>query len=51
MVEALYVAVRVASFELVLAFLQQAQQRQSLTLSLLQQRFRCRRAAAPSLIP
>jgi hypothetical protein len=40
MVEALYVAVRVASFELVLAFLQQAQQRQSLSLSLLQQRFR-----------
>jgi len=42
--EALYVAVRVASFELVLAFLQQAQQRQtlSLSLSLLQQRFRVR---------
>ncbi|NBW63935.1 MAG: IS21 family transposase, partial [Synechococcaceae bacterium WB4_1_0192] len=40
MVEALYVAVRVASFDLVLAFLQQAQQRQTLTLSLLQQRFR-----------
>lgn len=33
MVEALYVAVRVASFELVLAFLQLAQQRQSLSLS------------------
>ena len=31
---------RVASFELVLAFLQQAQQRQTLSLSLLQQRFR-----------
>jgi hypothetical protein len=40
MVEALYVAVRVASFELVLAFLQQAQQRQTLSLSGLQQRFR-----------
>ena len=49
MVEALYVAVRVASFELVLAFLQQAQQRQSLSLSLLQQRFRVppRRTALP----
>jgi len=49
MVEALYVAVRVASFELVLAFLQQAQQRQSLSLSLLQQRFRVppRRRAFP----
>jgi hypothetical protein len=51
MVEALYVAVRVASFELVLAFLQQAQQRQtlSLSLSLLQQRFRVppRRSALP----
>jgi hypothetical protein len=40
MVEALYVAVRVASFELVLAFLEQAQRRQSLSLSALQQRFR-----------
>jgi hypothetical protein len=40
MVEALYVAVRVASFELVLAFLQQAQHRQTLSLSGLQQRFR-----------
>jgi hypothetical protein len=49
MVEALYVAVRVAPFELVLAFLQQAQQRQTLTLSLLQQRFRVppRRVALP----
>jgi len=40
LVEALYVAVRVASFELVLAFLQQAQHRQTLSLSGLQQRFR-----------
>jgi hypothetical protein len=40
MAEALYVAVRVASFELVLAFLQQAHQRKALSLSLLQQRFR-----------
>jgi hypothetical protein len=40
MVEALYVAVRVASFELVLAFLQQGQSRQNLSLSALQQRFR-----------
>jgi hypothetical protein len=40
MAEALYVAVRVASFELVLAFLQQAQHRQTLSLSGLQQRFR-----------
>lgn len=40
MVEALYVAVRVASFELVLTFLEQAQRRQSLSLSALQQRFR-----------
>ena len=40
MVEALYVAVRVASFELVLAFLEQAQHRQTLSLSGLQQRFR-----------
>ena len=49
MVEALYVAARVASFELVLAFLQQAQQRQTLSLSLLQQRFRVppRRIALP----
>jgi hypothetical protein len=49
MVEALYVAVRVASFELVLAFLQRAQQRQTLSLSLLQQRFRVppRRIALP----
>jgi hypothetical protein len=49
MVEALYVAVRVASFELVLAFLQQAQQRQTLSLSGLQQRFRVppRRSALP----
>jgi len=49
MVEALYVAVRMASFELVLAFLQQAQQRQTLTLSGLQQRFRVppRRSARP----
>lgn len=49
MVEALYVAVRVFSFELVLAFLQQAQQRQSLSLSLLQKRFRVppRRNALP----
>jgi len=54
MVEALYVAVRVASFELVLAFLQQAHQRQSLSLSLLQQRFRVppRRSTLPdSVIP
>jgi hypothetical protein len=49
MVEALYVAVRVASFERVLAFLQQAQQRQTLSLSGLQQRFRVppRRSALP----
>ncbi|WP_231594901.1 hypothetical protein [Synechococcus sp. CBW1107] len=49
MVEALYVAVRVASFELVLTFLQQAQQRQTLSLSGLQQRFRVppRHAALP----
>ena len=49
MVEALYVAVRVASFELVLAFLQQAHQRNALSLSLLQQRFRVppRRSALP----
>lgn len=49
MVEALYVAVRVASFELVLAFLQQAQQRQTLFLAGLQQRFRVppRRSALP----
>jgi hypothetical protein len=40
MVEALYVAVRVASFELVLSFLEQAQRRQDLSLSALQQRFR-----------
>jgi hypothetical protein len=40
LVEALYVAVRVASFELVLAFLEQAQRRQDLSLSALQQRFR-----------
>ena len=40
MVEALYVAVRVASFELVLPFLEQAQRRQYLSLSALQQRFR-----------
>jgi len=40
MAEALYAAVRVASFELVLAFLLQAQQRQALSLSALQQRFR-----------
>ena len=40
MAEALYVAVRVASFELVLAFLEQAQRRQTLSLSALQQRFR-----------
>jgi hypothetical protein len=36
----LYVAVRVASFELVLAFLEQAQRHQTLFLSALQQRFR-----------
>jgi hypothetical protein len=49
MVEALYVAVRVASFELVHAFLQQAQHRQTLSLSGLQQRFRVppRRTALP----
>jgi hypothetical protein len=49
MVEALYVAVRVASFELVLAFLEQAQHRQALSLSGLQQRFRVppRRNALP----
>jgi len=40
LVEALYVAVRVASFELVLAFLEQAQRHQTLPLSALQQRFR-----------
>ncbi len=39
-VEALYVAVRVATFELVLAFLQQGKTRQNLSLSALQQRFR-----------
>ncbi len=33
MVEALYLAVRVASNELVLGFLQQAQQRQTLSLA------------------
>ncbi|WP_228009034.1 hypothetical protein [Cyanobium sp. LEGE 06113] len=49
MVEALYVAVRVASFALVLAFLQQAQQRQILSLSLLQQRFRV--PPRPSALP
>ena len=40
---------RGASFELVLAFLQQAQQRQTLSLSLLQQRFRVppRRSSLP----
>jgi hypothetical protein len=49
MVEALYVAVRVASFELVLAFLQQSHQRKALSLSLLQQRFQLppRRSALP----
>ncbi|WP_303246142.1 hypothetical protein [Synechococcus sp. HK05] len=49
LVEALYVAVRVASFELVLAFLQKAHQRKALSLSLLQQRFRVppRRSALP----
>jgi hypothetical protein len=40
LVEALYVAVRVASFVLVLPFLEQAQRRQDLSLSALQQRFR-----------
>jgi hypothetical protein len=40
LVEVLYVAVRVASFELVLPFLEQAQCRQDLSLSALQQRFR-----------
>jgi hypothetical protein len=40
MVEAFYVAVRVAPFELVLAFLEQAHNRQNLALSGLQQRFR-----------
>jgi hypothetical protein len=40
MAEALYVAVRVASFELVLTFLQQAQNHKTLSLSALQQRFR-----------
>jgi len=40
MVEALYVAVRVASFELVLPFLEQALQHKTLSLSGLQQRFR-----------
>jgi hypothetical protein len=40
MVEALYVAVRVASSELVLAFLEQARCRQNLSLPALQQRFR-----------
>jgi hypothetical protein len=38
MVEALYVAVRVASFELVLAFLKQGQSRQKISLSALPQR-------------
>jgi hypothetical protein len=40
MAEALYTAMRVASFELVLAFLLQAQQRKTLSLAALQQRFR-----------
>ena len=40
MVEALYVAVRVAAYEPVLAFLQQAQQRNALSLAAFQQRFR-----------
>ncbi len=49
MVEALYVAVRVASCELELAFLQQGQSRQNLSLSELQQRFRVppRRSGLP----
>ncbi len=40
MAEALYFAVRVASFELVHPYLEQAQHRQDLSLSTLQQRFR-----------
>jgi hypothetical protein len=48
LVEALYVAVRLASFELVLPFLEQAQRRQELSLSALQQRFRVR-SRCPSL--
>ena len=48
MTEALYVAVRVASFELVLSFLEQAQRRQELSLSALQQRF-CVPPRCPSL--
>jgi len=40
MAEALYVAERVAPFELMLPFLEQAKRRQELTLSALQQRFR-----------
>jgi hypothetical protein len=40
MAEAHYVAVRVVSFELVVAFLEQAHRRQSLSLPALQQRFR-----------
>jgi hypothetical protein len=49
MVEALHVGCRLATYEAVLAFLQQAQQRQILSLSLLQQRFRVppRRSALP----
>jgi hypothetical protein len=39
-VEALYVAVRMASFELVIALLQQGQSRQNLSLAALQQCFR-----------
>lgn len=49
MVAALYVVVRVASLELVLAILKQAHQRKDVTLSLLKQRFRLppRRSARP----
>jgi len=51
MVEELYVAVGVASFELMLAILQQAQQRQSLSLQTWNSTSRCRRTAPPCLIP
>jgi hypothetical protein len=44
------VAVRVASFELVLPFLEQAQRRQALSLSALQQRSACRPVARASPI-
>jgi hypothetical protein len=52
LVEALYVAVRVASFELVLAFLEQAQRHQTLSLSALcSSASACRPVARASPIP